>query len=78
MRIIVIHDPFLDEKKRSGVIAKYVSNTYGKSFNPKTVAKELARMYDEDLIDREDKTGKGPVFYYGPKTQISDEIGSSG
>jgi len=73
LRDIVIHDPILNEKKRSGIIAKHVNETYGKSFDPKTVAKELARMYEEELIDREDKTGKKSVFYYGLKTQVPDE-----
>lgn len=73
LRTVLIYDPHLNEKKRSGIIAKHINNTYGKSFNPKTVAKELARMYEEELIDREDKTGKGSVFYYGLKSPIIDD-----
>lgn len=30
-------------------------------------------MYGEDLIDKEDKTGTGSVFYYGLKMSIDED-----
>lgn len=64
LRTVLVNDPYLNEGRRAGNISSHIKNLYKKDFNRETVNKELARMYQEGILQREDKTGKGSVYYY--------------
>lgn len=66
LKNVFINDPFLNEGRRVKEIAKYIKESpqYKKNFSSKTIAKELDRMYESGLVRKEDKTGKGSVYYY--------------
>ncbi len=64
LRTVLVHDSFLNDGKRTSEISEYIKTTYKKNFNPKTIAKELFRLSEAGLLKRDDRTGKGSVYYY--------------
>ena len=67
----LIYDDFFNKGRRAREIAQYIelNPKYGKTFEPKVIAKELDRMFKKGLLNREDKTGEGAVFYYSIKVK---------
>jgi transcriptional regulator with XRE-family HTH domain len=64
----LINDSILLEGKRASYITMHIKEKYKKDFDPKVVAKVLYRMSQVGLLEREDKTGKGSVYYYSIKS----------
>ncbi len=64
LRDILINDPFIKEPKRASQVYLHILNNYKKDFNQKTIAKELYRMSEENLLKHHDKTGNKKVYYY--------------
>lgn len=60
----LVYDSFINEGKRSKEISEYILKVYGKDFDPKVVAKALERLYNENVLNRDDKTGAASVYYY--------------
>jgi len=73
LKNVFIYDDFLKEGRRARDIAQYIEESpkYGKTFNPKVIAKELDRMFKSGLLDKDDKTRKSAVFYYRIKNTSS-------
>lgn len=66
IKSVLVNDPYLEEGRRVKEIARYIRThpAYQKEFNPKVIAKVLDRMAKAGTIEKEDKTGRGSVFYY--------------
>lgn len=64
LRDVLINDPFIKEPRRANQVHNHILINYKKDFNPKTIAKELYRMSEENLLKHHDKTGKKKVYYY--------------
>ncbi len=73
LRSVIAKDPFLNVAQRAGKISSHIKLKYKKEFNRETVNKELARMCQEGILEREDHTGHGAVFYYKLKFPIKDD-----
>lgn len=73
LRSVLIHDPFLNLGQRARTITNHIATVYNKKFSAKTVAKELWRMCEEGVLEREDRTGHGAVFYYKLKYPIKED-----
>ncbi|WP_028295221.1 helix-turn-helix domain-containing protein [Olivibacter sitiensis] len=64
LKAVMLLDPFFNTGKRAKEITDHINGKYDKDFNSKTVAKVLSRLWGIGLLKREDRTGKGKVFYY--------------
>jgi transcriptional regulator with XRE-family HTH domain len=64
LRDVLINDMFIKEPRRASQVHKHILVNYKKDFNQKTIAKELYRMSEENLLKHHDKTGKKKVYYY--------------
>lgn len=69
MKNELIFDEYLTVGRRAKDVANYIKITpkYRKNFDSKVIAKALERMFNQGLLEREDRTGKGAVFYYKVK-----------
>lgn len=66
IKTVLVNDSFLNEGRRVREIAEYIRThpPYQKNFNPKVIAKVLDRLVKAGKLQKEDKTGKGSVYYY--------------
>lgn len=66
LKNILLKDNFMRIGRRAKDITIYIKTNpkYNKNFDAKVIAKVLDRMYKQNLLEREDKTGEGAVFYY--------------
>ena len=67
LREVLLDDPNFQKPMQVRELAAYIKEKYNKTFNPKTMAKELARNYDKGIINRIDKTGTKARYHYSAK-----------
>jgi len=69
VKTTLINDPYLNKGRRVKEVAEYIRKNpkYQKDFDPKVIGKALERMWKAGIINREDRTGRGSVYFYSRK-----------
>ncbi|WP_257670893.1 hypothetical protein [Parapedobacter tibetensis] len=56
------------EGQTVGHLIEYCEEKYNRELNSQEASRELRRLYQKGILDREDKFGNGSVYLYKLKT----------
>ncbi|WP_257670482.1 helix-turn-helix domain-containing protein [Parapedobacter tibetensis] len=68
LRNILLEDSIMVDGHTVGQLAEYGKEKYKRALNSQELSRELRRLYQKGILDREDKFGNGSVYLYKLKT----------
>lgn len=69
LRNVLLADSIMSDGHTTSELIKYSVKKYKRELNSQELSRELRRLYNKDILDREDKFNNGSVYLYRRKTK---------